>query len=127
MVDSRKVGRSGLRVESDDVRATVAMCAGKDCRARCEYSKMRRALERHCDVVELACVGICKGPVVVAHPHSEAPLVFSKLRSKQQRKQVVRVALHGGTPSRELAARAVRGSKRKATIRRVRRALDRAS
>ncbi|MFT6765077.1 MAG: hypothetical protein ACJAXA_003758, partial [Candidatus Aldehydirespiratoraceae bacterium] len=39
-------------------RPTVGLCAGKDCRKRCEFVQMRDALAKKCEVVELKCVGI---------------------------------------------------------------------
>lgn len=104
-------------------RPVVALCAGKDCKKRCEFAKMYDALDARCDVVELKCVGICSGPVVVAHAASDAPIVFSKVRTKQQRKQLLRIVVDGGSPSNELAKRVVTNGKRTATLRRVRRAL----
>ena len=52
---------------------------------------MRAAIDDRCAVIELTCVGICAGPVVVAHPMSDAPVVLSKIRTKQERKQFVRL------------------------------------
>lgn len=102
----------------------VAVCAGKDCRKRCEYTRIRADLEPRCDLIELTCVGICSGPVVVANADSAAPLVLAKLRSKKHRRDLLRLVDGGGRVSKELAKRRVGKSKRKATLKRVRRALD---
>jgi hypothetical protein len=102
----------------------VALCAGKDCRKRGEYAKIRNALEDRCTVVDVTCVGVCSGPVVVANPMSQAPLVLSKLRSKKVRKQLVRVVESGRAAPAELARREVSKSKRKQVLRRVRRDLN---
>lgn len=99
---------------------SAALCTGKDCRKRPEYSKVREALAEHCTILELKCVGICSGPVVVAHPMSDTPLVVAKLRSKKQRRQLLRVIEEGGAPPPELAQRIVGKAKRKATLRAVR-------
>ncbi len=104
-------------------RPLVALCAGKDCRKRAEFPKMRAALAAQCDVVELSCVGICKGPVVVARPAGAAPIVLSKLRSKRHRRELLRMLVDGRQPGPELADRTVRGSKRTTTVRRMRRTL----
>lgn len=99
------------------------MCSGKDCKKRCEFAKMYDALDEQCDVVELKCVGICSGPVVVANATSKAPIVLSKLRTKQQRQQLLQVVIDGGAPTKDLAKRVVTNGKRKATLRRLNQAL----
>lgn len=88
-------------------RPVVAMCAGKDCRKRCEFAKVRGALEAHCDVLEMECVGLCNGPVVVVDPDGPKPAVYSKLRSKQHRKLIVAVAEGNPRARRELSGRRV--------------------
>lgn len=88
-------------------RPVVAMCAGKDCAKRCEFGKMRDALERDCDVVDLTCLGLCNGPVVVLHAGRKQRVVLSKLRSKQQRKFVVAAAAGDSQAQRRLSKRRV--------------------
>lgn len=112
-----RVQRSATRVA--DCPA-VALCTGKDCRRRSEFRKVRDALAEHCTILELKCVGICSGPVVVAHPASDTPLVVSKLRSKKQRQQLLRVITEDSAPPAELAQRIVGKAKRTATLRAVR-------
>jgi len=119
--------RTALRVTAVDASPIVALCAGKDCRKRDEFSKVRAALEPRCALVEVECVGICSGPVVVARPDTQDPLVFSKLRSKQHRKDLVRMIDGRGTVSTALAKRAVGKGKRTTALKRVRRALERAA
>ncbi len=63
---------------------SVAMCAGEDCRKRCELVKLRAALDAECEVIELKCVGNCRGPVIVAPPASKCPLDSARVRTKQQ-------------------------------------------
>ncbi len=104
-------------------RPLVAMCEGKDCRKRCGFDKLHDELVKRCDVVDLGCVGICSGPVVVVRPTADEPLVFSKLRKKQHRRDLVAVAVSNSKPSRELRSHSVSGSKRKATLKKVRRQL----
>ncbi len=103
----------------------VAMCAGKDCRTRCEYEKLRAELDRHCELLELKCVDICSGPVVVVGPTSDTAVVLSKLRSKQHRKHLLRMLSTNGAMSKDLQGLTVGKKKREATLRRVRRALER--
>lgn len=88
-------------------RPTVALCAGKDCRKRCEFAKIRDALDAQCDVVELRCVGLCNGPVVVIDPACDKPVVYSKLRSKRQRKLVIAAAAGDTRARRDLSGRRV--------------------
>jgi len=83
---------------------------------------MRAAIDDRCAVIELKCVGICSGPVVVAHPLSDAPVVLSKIRTKQERKQFVRLVDGTGEVTDRLARRVVGASKRKETLRKLRRA-----
>ena len=83
---------------------------------------MRAAIDDRCSIIELRCVGICAGPVVVAHPMSDTPLVLSKVRTKQERKQFVRLVDGTGDVTDRLARRVVGTSKRKATLRKLRRA-----
>ena len=116
------MGASKLSVTASGV-TTVALCAGKDCRKRKEFGTLRNDLDGRCDVVELTCVGICSGPVVVVAPASKQPLVFAKLRTKQDRRAVVELALRGGKPAKRLRSRAVSKSTRTATVRRVRRVI----
>lgn len=106
-----------------NVRPVVAMCAGKDCRKRCEFAKMHDELAERCDVVDLGCVGICNGPVVVVDPAAEQPLVLSKLRKKQHGRLVSELATSGSRPGGGLRSHVVTGSKRKSTLKKVRRRL----
>jgi predicted metal-binding protein len=101
-------------------RPIVALCAGKDCRKRCEFAKVRDTLSKKCDVVDLTCVGICSGPVVVAHADSDEPRVFAKLRTKEHRKALLRV-VGGHEPDARLVKLEVKNAKKKATLRKVRR------
>jgi hypothetical protein len=99
------------------------LCAGKDCRTRCEYRKVRTALDDHCTVIDIKCVGLCAGPVVVAHPTSDRPLVLAKLRTKRDRKQLVRLVVGDDSGGGALTGRLVTGGKQKKILRRVERAL----
>jgi len=116
------MARRSLSVVAD--RPVVAMCAGKDCRKRCEFAKMRDSLDAQCDVVELKCIGLCNGPVVVIDPERPKPAVYSRLRSKRQRSLLLSVVAGDKRAIKELAGRRV--SKKKAVssvARQVRRRL----
>lgn len=104
-------------------RPVVAMCVGKDCRQRDEFAKIRDQLGVVCDVVELRCMGICSGPVVVTGAGSDTPQVYSKLRSKSQRRHVLEAVVEGRKPSKALRKRAVTGAKRRTTLRKLDRVL----
>ena len=115
--------RRQLSATAVDERPLVAMCAGKDCRKRCEFAKIRVELDAACDVVEFRCVGICSGPVVVIGADSDKPQVYSKLRSKSQRRHSLTAAVEGRKPSKALRERAVTGPKRRTTLRKLARVL----
>ena len=88
-------------------RPIVGLCAGKDCRKHCETIKVRKALDRDCVVVDLKCVGVCSGPVVVVDPASSKPAVYSKLRTKKQRSLLIDLISGDGRARKELADRRV--------------------
>ncbi|BAN04455.1 hypothetical protein [Ilumatobacter coccineus] len=108
---------------ADHDRPRVALCAGKDCKKRCEFAKMHDALSERCDVVELKCVGICSGSVVVANVDSDDPRVFAKLKSKRDRQELLRIVVDGKKPSSQFVKREVTNGKKKSTLRKVRRAV----
>ncbi len=112
-----------LQLTADEPRPTVALCAGKDCRKRCEFAKMRDALTKQCEVAELKCVGICSGTVVVTNVDSAQPRVFAKLKTKQHRNELLRLVVDDKKPSAELAKREVTNGKKKTAVRKVRRAV----
>ncbi|MFK8023385.1 MAG: hypothetical protein AB8G26_05405 [Ilumatobacter sp.] len=114
-------GRS-LTLTSLDDRPVVGLCAGKDCRKRCEFAKIRDELDVGAHVVELGCVGICSGPVVAAAVGGRVE-VFSKVRKKSQRKELQRLVEQDRGASKELRSRRVTGSKRDKAARRLARAL----
>ncbi|MEP4653184.1 MAG: hypothetical protein ABJ314_23640, partial [Ilumatobacter sp.] len=76
-----------------------------------ESAKKRNALETECDVVDLKCDGLCDGPAVAIDPGARRPVVYSKLRSKRQRRLVIAAALGERRARRDLAERSVDRSK----------------
>lgn len=88
-------------------RPVVAMCVGKDCRKRGEYAKLHDALDAACDLVDMACVGLCNGPVVALDPRGSQPEVYSKLRSKRHRTLVIAAASGDDLARRNLSGRRV--------------------
>jgi hypothetical protein len=100
--------RAKLTATSVDNRATVGLCAGRGCRKRCEFAKVQKALDRECDVLELKCIGLCDGPVVVVvHPGPDSPAVYSKLRTKRQRSLIVGLASGDVGARKQLSGRKV--------------------
>ncbi|MEL6894140.1 MAG: hypothetical protein AAFP84_21295 [Actinomycetota bacterium] len=100
------------------------MCAGKDCRKLCEFAKMHDLLAARGDVLELKCVGICKGPVVVVNPTSKDAAVFAKVRSKKQRRSILQAAEGSPETPDALSSLRVSGKHRRSALKRVSRALD---
>lgn len=103
--------RRQLSITAVVERPTVALCAGKDCRKRCEFPKLRKNLEQHCDVIDLKCIGLCNGPVVVTDPDTQSPAIYSKLRSKQHRSLVVDLLTGDEGAHTQLAPRKVNKKK----------------
>lgn len=105
----------------DAHRSAVAVCAGKDCRSRCESAKVRSILDGRCEVIEMKCVGLCKGPVVVVDADSASPVVYSKVRSKRHRR-LLAGAIAGDQGARDGLAglQVVKKSTRRAVARRLR-------
>lgn len=104
-------------------RPLVAMCAGKDCRARKEFPAVRKELAACGDLLQVDCLGLCAGPVVVVAPAADQPVVISKVRSKQQRRDLVRLVADDGRLTKSLRNRRVDGSKRAKTVKRLRKSL----
>ena len=99
--------RVSLTVAPSVDRPIVGVCAGKNCGERCETVKVRKALGRGCVVVDLKCVGVCSGPVVVVDPACSKPAVYSKLRTKKQRSLLIDLISGDGRACKELADRRV--------------------
>lgn len=99
------MARRSLSLVAD--RPVVAMCTGKDCRKRCEFATVRSALDEQFDIVDVKCVGVCNGPVVVVDPHAAKPAVYSRIRSKRERSLLVGVAAGNKRAVKELAGRRV--------------------
>ncbi|MFK7918594.1 MAG: hypothetical protein AB8G14_10980 [Ilumatobacter sp.] len=85
----------------------VAVCVGKDCRKQDGYDKLRTELDARCDVVDLKCIGVCSGPVVAVAHRGSAPSVYSKLRSKPQRRLLMSLLAGDAAARRDLSKRRV--------------------
>ncbi len=97
----------------------VAVCAGKDCRKQDEHDGLRRSLAEIADVVDTPCLDVCKGPVVVVTPTAQQPQVFAKVRTKKERRHVLRLVAEGGEPTPTLRELAVSKKQRRAALDRL--------
>ena len=103
--------------------APVGWCAGKDCRKCDGYREMRKELEAHCHVVELPCLDLCKGAVVVVDPHADKPLVFEKVRRKGLHDLIAHVT-QAAPLTKRLKSRRLSSADRAKAQRRIASALD---
>ena len=110
------ITEKGRKNPGNVARPVVALCAGKDCARRCESAKMRATLEVECVIIDIACVGLCNGPVVVIDADAGRPAVYTKLRSKRQRRLVLAAARGKRRARRDLTASSVGKAK---VVRRV--------
>ncbi|HWL45725.1 MAG TPA: hypothetical protein VNQ73_22475 [Ilumatobacter sp.] len=96
-------------------RPCVALCSGKDCRKRAEYRDLRTAVAEVASVEPVRCLDLCDSPVAVVRPGTPDAVVFDKLRtSKQHRDLAAFVA--GAAPSARLAERQVTGKSRRKVL-----------
>ncbi|MEL6431425.1 MAG: hypothetical protein AAFU73_23235 [Planctomycetota bacterium] len=117
MTERASEGANGARPE-------VGLCVGKDCRKHGDFGPLRAELRASCDVLDLPCLDLCKGPVVVVDPRSDKACPYARLRKpKLQRDAAERAA--GGAESDRLKKARVRGRKREKMLKRLRRALKR--
>ncbi|QDV05567.1 hypothetical protein Poly30_10650 [Planctomycetes bacterium Poly30] len=98
----------------------VAICTGKSCRKSQGLAELEAALADSCSVVRTACLGECKGPVVVANFESEEAVVLRRLRKRKQRAALL-AFLFGAPLSQRLEQRRLEGRKREKAISKARR------
>jgi hypothetical protein len=104
-------------------RPDVGLCTGKDCRRADGFRTVQRELGRECDLVELPCLDVCDGVVVVVAPRSSAPVVLERVNSRGIAREIVAHVVAGEALSGRLRRRRVTGSARAKAHRRIRRAL----
>lgn len=104
-------------------RPEVGVCTGKDCRRSDGYRTVRRELGRDCTVIELPCLDVCDGPVVVVDIRSKDAVVIERVGSRGLALQVVAHVLERVPLTGRLRARRVGGSDRASARRRLARAL----
>jgi hypothetical protein len=101
----------------------IGLCTGKDCRHADGFRTVQRELGRACTVLELPCLDVCDGVVVVIEPRSTAPIVIERVGNRALALEVVDHVLDGNPLSARLRKRRLSGPKRAKARRRVERAL----
>jgi len=84
---------------------------------------VQRELGRACTVLELPCLDVCDGVVVVIEPRSPSPIVIERVGNRALALEVVDHVLDGDALSGRLRNRRLSGAKRAKARRRVERAL----
>jgi hypothetical protein len=104
-------------------RPRIGLCTGKDCRRADGFRTVERELRRAGDVVELPCLDICDGPVVVLDVGSDAPVVIERVRNRAMALELIDHVIEGAELSGRLRKRVLSGTKRAKARRRITRAL----
>lgn len=106
----------------------VAVCTGKSCRRRDEHVALRDELAAtDAEVVEVSCLGICNGPVVVVQPASDDAVVLKRMRAKKARRKLCKLSQWPAKLPGRLRDQMVSGGKRNKALHRARRAIERRS
>lgn len=101
----------------------IGLCTGKDCRRADGFRTVQRELARSCTVLELACLDVCDGVVVVLAPRSTDAVVVERVTNRALALEIVDHVVEGAQLSDRLRKRRVTGSHRAKARRRVERAL----
>lgn len=99
----------------------VGWCTGKDCRAADRDGALRALASKRAQLVELRCLDLCDGAVVVGRPDGDEPVVFRKVRKRRVLRDVLDHLVDGAELTPAAAKRQVTGSKRKRAVRRIER------
>lgn len=100
----------------------IGLCTGKDCRQADGFRTVERELRRAGDVVELPCLDVCDGPVVVLEVDSDTPVVIERVRNRAMVLELNDHVTDGTGLSGRLRKRILSGSKRAKARRRIFRA-----
>ena len=100
----------------------IGLCTGKDCRKADGFRTVERELRRAGDVVELPCLDVCDGPVVVLEVRSDAPVVIERVRNRAMALELIDHVAEDAELSGRLRKRVLSGSKRAKARRRIARA-----
>jgi RecB family endonuclease NucS len=101
----------------------VGLCTGKDCRRADGFRTVEREVRRAVDVVELPCLDVCDGPVVVLEVGRDAPVVIERVRNRALALELIDHVTEGTELSGRLRKRILSGPKRAKARRRISRAL----
>ncbi len=102
-------------------QSQVGLCIGKDCRKEDGYRLVDRELRTFCDVVAVACLDVCDGPVVVLDVRGDAPVVIERVRSRALVNALIDHVNTGAALTPRLRKRTLTGSKRAKARRRLNR------
>lgn len=101
----------------------IGLCTGKDCRRADGYRTVERELRRTATVVDLPCLDVCHGAVVVVRPRSSDPVVLERVSGRGLALEVVEHVVDDVELSGRLRKRRIKGSARSKARRRIARAL----
>lgn len=108
--------------DRDSQRApSVGLCAGKSCRKSQGFSQLEAALSESCALRKTACLGVCKGPVVVIRQGDEEPEVLKRLRKKKHRRDLLELLSGAAEWTERLQRRRLSGRKRVKALAKVER------
>jgi hypothetical protein len=100
-------------------RPEVGVCTGKDCRRSDGYRTVQRELGRSCSIVEVSCLDVCDGPVVVLDVRSKDATVLERVRTRALALAIVDHLVAGVELSGRLRSRRVGGARRATARRRI--------
>ena len=101
----------------------VGICTGKDCRRAGGFRTVERQVSGSCDVLELKCLEVCDGVVVVLEPRSKNPVVLERIRNRALAIEIVEHVVDGEPLTGRLRKRRLSGAKRNTARRRLARSL----
>lgn len=110
-----------LGQEASHTAPRVAICAGKSCRKNTGFTELTTALSESCDLVNVRCLGECKGPMVVVRLGAAEPVVLTRVRRSKQRRDLLAFLSGVGLLSERLERRRLVGRKREKAIEKARR------
>jgi len=107
----------------DGDRPSIGWCAGKDCRKNDRDGALREIAAERCRLVELRCLDLCDGAVIVGPIDGgevvDPPVVFRKVRKRGVVREIVDHLLDGAELSSAATKRRVDGPKRARALRRI--------
>ena len=101
----------------------IGLCTGKDCRRSDGFRTVQRELRNACTVLELPCLDVCDGVVVVVEPRSAQPQVIHHVNGRGLARDLVDHVANGAELAGRLRKRRVTGAERAKARRRIARAL----